>query len=550
MRRVGLRKIVAASAVLAAVLVAWVFLAPRALGGSTTYLAVTGSSMEPRLESGDLVLLRTAKTYEPNDVVAYESDVANRVFVHRIVRWDGSRFILKGDANTFLDSGRPGLGKIDGKLWFALPMVGSWLAWLAEPVHAAFFGGSLAVLLLFAGSGTAVYRRRRGRRNTRPLASTPPPPPSPGPVQNSTAAIPHRSWVDSALVVSGAAFLAAAALGLLAFSRPTETKTTRSFPYRESGSFGYSGEATAGVAYPDGRVDTSEPVFLRLVDDMRVSFDYRVQAESELDANGQIGLVAVLAGAEGWKRVIELQRPTAFTGSASSAEGVLDLRRLSALIKRVERETGVAHESYDLTVIAQVDLRGRVGGAEVSDSYAPRLGLRLDRTTLQLDPADGAAAPTRLRPTRARSAEVEAVRPAAASFFSSKVSVVALRRIALGAGAPLLLLCFVLAFLKIRALRGGEPARIAARYGHLIVPVSSSAPEALGAAVEVATVEGLGRLAEAGNRPILHAHRLGVHAYYVEDGGIVYRYSSGRPPEVMSEDAEAAARLRLLRRHA
>lgn len=251
MRRVGLRRILAASAILAAVLVAWVFLAPRALGGSTTYLAVTGSSMEPRLESGDLVLLRTAKTYEPNDVVAYESDIAKRVFVHRIVRRDGSRFILKGDANTFLDSARPGPGEIDGKLWLAVPMVGSGLAWLAEPVHAAIFGGSLAVLLLFAGSGTAVYRRRRGRRTARPLTSTPAPP-SPGPAGNSTAAIPHRSWIDSALVVSGAALLVAAALGLLAFSRPTETKTTRSFPYRESGSFGYSGAATPGVAYPDG----------------------------------------------------------------------------------------------------------------------------------------------------------------------------------------------------------------------------------------------------------------------------------------------------------
>jgi signal peptidase I len=549
MRRVGVRRILTASAVLAAVLVAWVFLAPRALGGSTTYLAVSGNSMEPRLESGDLVLLRTAKTYEPNDVVAYESDVTNRVFVHRIVRRDGSRFILKGDANTFLDSARPGTREIDGKLWFAVPMVGSWLAWLAVPVHAALLAGSMAVLLLFAGSGRAVYRRRRGRGNARPLASTPRPP-SPSPAEHSTALSPHPSWVDSVLVVSGAAFLVAAALGFFAFSRPTETEATRTFSYRESGLFGYSGEATAGVAYEDGRVDTGEPVFLRLVDDLRVSFDYRVEAESELDANGEIGLVAVLSGAEGWKRVIELQRPTGFTGAASTATGVLDLRPLSDLIKRVERETGVAHESYHLTVIAQVDLRGHVGGAEVSESYAPRLGLRLDRTTLQLDPADEAASPTRLRSARARSAEVKGLRPAAVAFFGSQVSVLALRRVALAAGGPLLLLFRGLALLKIRALRGGEPARIAARYGHLIVPVSPSAPDALGSAVEVATIEGLVRLAEAGNRPILHAHRLGAHAYFVEDGGIVYRYSSGRPPEAMPEEAEAEARLRLLRRHA
>ena len=549
MRRVGVRRTLAASAVLAAVVAAWVLLAPRALGGSTTYLAVSGNSMEPRLESGDLVLLRTAKTYGPSDVVAYESDLTNRVFVHRIVRREGNRFVLKGDANSFLDSARPAPSAIDGKLWFAVPMVGSWVAWLAMPMHAALLAGGLMGLLLFAGSGTAVYRRRRGRRKARPLASTPSPP-SAGLAEQSASAVPNRSWIDSALALSGAAFLAAAALGLFAFSRPTETETTRSAPYRESGVFGYSGDARAGVAYPDGRVDTGEPVFLRLVDELRVSFDYRVEAESQVDAHGEIGLAAVLSGAEGWKRTIALQEPTAFTGTATAAEGVLDLRRLSGLIKRVERETGVVHESYELTFVPQVDLLGHVGGAELSDSYAPRLGLRLDRTTLQLDPADGAAAPTRLRPARDRTAEVESVQPAAVSFFDRKVSVGALRRIALGAGGPLVLLCVALGLLRLRALRGGEPARIAARYGHLIVPVSASAPDALGSTVDVATMEGLARLAEAGSRPILHAQRQGAHAYYVEDGGIVYRYSSGPALEAPSEEAEAAARLRLLRRHA
>jgi hypothetical protein len=102
----------------------------------------------------------------------------------------------------------------------------------------------------------------------------------------------------------------------------------------------------------------------------------------------------------------------------------------------------------------------------------------------------------------------------------------------------------------MRALRRGEPARISARYGHLIVPVSATGPDALGPAVEVATIEGLVRLAEAGNRPILHAQRPGANAYYVEDAGTVYRYSSGQALQAMSEDDEAEARLRLLRRHA
>lgn len=80
--------------------------------------------------------------------------------------------------------------------------------------------------------------------------------------------------------------------------------------------------------------------------------------------------------------------------------------------------------------------------------------------------------------------------------------------------------------------------------------MSASASEALGPLVDVATMEGLARLAEPGSRPILHSERLGAHSYFVEDGGVVYRYSTGvaQRTESVHEEEEAAARLRLLGR--
>jgi signal peptidase I len=545
MKRPGLRKVTAVCAALAAALPAWFFLAPSPLGGSTAYFVITGSSMEPGLEGGDLVVVRAAGRYEPGDIVAYRSAVAGRTFVHRIVRSEGDLFVLKGDANDFADSTRPVSGEIDGKLWFAVPKLGAALGWLALPFHAAVIGG-LLVLLLFGSGGAAVHRRRRRRRTSFPAEA---PEPAPGRWERATSSPFARRWLASALVATGATLLVVSALGLVAFSRPTTATIVQELPYRESGTFAYSAEAPAGVVYPDGRVDTGEPLFLRLVDRLQFWFEYRVEADSELVAGGRVTLIAVLSDATGWNRSIDLQQASEFEGGVATATGTLDLRRLEQLVTRLERATGVAHESYALTLAPEVELSGHLAGIELTDRFAPRLQLRLDRSTLELDPVPGQAATDPLTPSRTRSVEDEVVRPAAVSALGVEVSNVLLRRLSLAVGSLLLALLLILAVLRARALRRGEPARIEARFGHLLVPVTPAAPDALGPLVDVATMDGLARLAEPGSRPILHSERLGRHTYCVEDGGIVYRYSSGGAQETAAEDDEAAARLRLLRRH-
>jgi hypothetical protein len=225
---------------------------------------------------------------------------------------------------------------------------------------------------------------------------------------------------------------------------------------------------------------------------------------------------------------------------------MLDLRGVQKLIADVERATGVAHESYTVTLAPSVDLEGRLAGVDISGRFTPALKFRLDRLTLTLDQSSS----DRLAPVRTRSAQEHLLRPGAFSALGAEIRVSALRRITLAAGLVLLLVFLVIAILRAKALRRGESFRIDARYGHLLVPVSPSASEALGPLVDVATMEGLARLAEPGNRPILHSERLGTHSYLVEEGGVMYRYSTGgaQGTDAVHEEEEAAARLRLLRR--
>lgn len=91
-----------ASAAIAAVL-AWLLLAPPALGGSTTIVVVAGPSMEPTYHSGDLVIARGQRDYAAGDVVVFRTDHGN--VVHRITGGSSeSGYTTQGDNNSSPDS--------------------------------------------------------------------------------------------------------------------------------------------------------------------------------------------------------------------------------------------------------------------------------------------------------------------------------------------------------------------------------------------------------------------------------------------------------------
>jgi signal peptidase I len=99
----------------------WFLLAPQMFGGSTAYVIVSGSSMQPGIDDGDLVLLRTAQNYRVGDVVGYRSPSLHTVVLHRIVDVDGGRFTFKGDSNSWIDPDRPSAPDLLGRMWVRVP---------------------------------------------------------------------------------------------------------------------------------------------------------------------------------------------------------------------------------------------------------------------------------------------------------------------------------------------------------------------------------------------------------------------------------------------
>ena len=158
---------------LLAIILAWVlFLRPVSLGGPAGYVAVSGRSMQPTLEAGDLVVTRRQGGYAIGDIVAFrvperEPGAGGRV-IHRIVGGSAEEgFVVQGDNKDAPDPWTPTEDDILGKMWFSVPYAGRLLAALQAPLLLAGLASGFAVFLVLSGD-TEGKRPRKGSPGKRP----------------------------------------------------------------------------------------------------------------------------------------------------------------------------------------------------------------------------------------------------------------------------------------------------------------------------------------------------------------------------------------------
>jgi signal peptidase I len=146
------------------VIAAWIFVAPTALGGSTTYSVTDGVSMQPLLRQGDLAVIRAQSSYHVGEVVLYKNQVINRDVLHRIVVIQNGHYFFKGDNNDFVDPGYATRSELVGAMSFHVANLGSVLGWLGSPLHTALLAGLASLALLSSGFFRQPVRERRRSR--------------------------------------------------------------------------------------------------------------------------------------------------------------------------------------------------------------------------------------------------------------------------------------------------------------------------------------------------------------------------------------------------
>jgi signal peptidase len=144
---------------IAVVIVGALLLRPPALGGSVSWVFITGSSMEPTMRTGDLVVVVPVDTYVVGDVIAFKPVVTlPGIIVHRIMSGDGQTgFVVQGDNNPRHDFNRPKASDMIGKVVLHVPMVGRLFEALKEP---PVMGG--LIILVVAYMGLPWLQKRRG----------------------------------------------------------------------------------------------------------------------------------------------------------------------------------------------------------------------------------------------------------------------------------------------------------------------------------------------------------------------------------------------------
>ncbi len=510
------------------VVAAWLLVAPTQIGGETSYVTTSGISMAPRFHSGDLGVVRPAADYRVGDVIAYRSDKLHLVVLHRIIGVKGGRFVTKGDNNDFVDPDHPARADVVGKLAFRVAHGGVILKWLHSPIMAALLSGGLGVML-FVGAKQRRRRRdrrrpaaERGTRQLEPLRT--------GRDAHSLYDTYERGIFTTCAVVA-LVFLAFAGL---AFTRSATKPSADKTPYAEKVSFGYHAKASAGPVYPDGVVSTGDPIFVKLVHDVRLKTHYRFAAKAAHHLGGTMEVVLGISSPTGWSRTIQLSAPKRFTGDYAAADVSLDVQHLRSLIRKVEKLTGgPAGSAYTLEVTPRVHLAGTLGSQPVASDYAPALKLQLD--PLKLRPAAASASAgdddsgadalkAAFNPTRNGSVSASTTTANRLTVHGIGMPVPTARWIAvlgllLGVAGTLITGAGVLR-------NPYDPTKHVDRYRHLIVPISGTTFDPARPQIDVTSIGALAQLAERSERLILHHQRDGVDTYLVDDEGTLYRYQA------------------------
>jgi signal peptidase I len=532
----------------ACVVLFWLVLGPPQIGGSTTYTATVGNSMEPLFHSGDLALTRRSSSYRVGDIVLYMSPVFHRPVLHRIIAVQHGRYFFKGDHNTFVDPGYATRHELLGKLWHSAPHVGAGLSWFGAPAHAALLAAASVFILLLGGSKKVARRSRRHRRRKgerKPLMVT-------TIVQRNL----HRPRKSAENIIGIAAVAVGLVLLVTGFTTPLQKPAQLAGAYRHTGAFTYSGRVTKPNAlYPSGTVHQGQPVFLASFETLKIGFSYHFASRLPHGMRGTIALQARISADQiSWHNLYTLQRPTPFSGDRASISSSIPLAAARQLIGQLAVDSGSASSEYKVEIVPIVRYHGVVRGHRISGKYSPVLPLSLTQTVLTVTPTAAAVLPgatytgqsaessmaASLNPVQPGSIPTRA--PTYASFMRYSLPTSAVRGLALALLALALLVPLTKPLRRSRREVWSHEKRIANRYECVIIDVVSLdgvAPAAAKAA-RVASFESLASLARYSERPILHTASDGLEVYAIEDGGALYVYEVHRS-EVAPEPSSPAS---------
>jgi signal peptidase len=543
-----LKRLLSALVLLALMGSALAFLLPREFGGRASYVSVAGISMQPTMNTGDLVVLHRRQQYAAGDVVGFRIDDGS-IVIHRIVGGSAVEgFVLQGDNRDSVDLWRPTANDILGSQWVHVPKAGRLLRWLGQPIN---LGIVLAGIMAFPLLGDGPVKRRRRKRGTqmtqpdaeRTTGTEPIPEPQFQPLQPRSA-IATSAVALAFAVAAVVAIVSTAALIFATFQPTARQRSVERLRYEHTAAFDYAVHTAPATLYPERVVRpmiadvgapspsaampraTSTPqsrpeqaIYTQLAQRIVVEFRYALETLRPTEGlNGELSAVLeVRAGANGWRRTQELIAPVAITDRATSTELAIDLAPLQEVIAATDKEAGSKSKTYELVVAPTVRISGGVGGERIDEVYTPTFTFSMDEQ--QIIPAP------QLTHSLERVLQTQVTEPTLISLLGQSVPIEEAARVATFAVVPSLLVTAVLGAVLFLGVGRSAAAQIHARYGSMLLPIDPGRSPDARRRVRVGAFRDLVRLAKRDEPAVIfHEYVDGWHRYTVEDATTVYEF--------------------------
>lgn len=502
----------------------WMIFGPVQLGGPVAYVIISGNSMEPEIELGDLVIARRAQDYEISQAVVYQHPQIGFVY-HRIVAQEEGSYILKGDNNDWLDSYQPSENEILGVGRFVIPGAGNLVRTLREPLNFTLFA---FIIIIIGASLFLIPNRERIRKKVRGSVKT----------MKKNQPLSAGDTRQELLLFIGLLAMVSLVFGLVSFTKPLTRIISNDLVYFQEGEFSYTALDRDNL-YDNNQIQTGEPVYTRLACEIEMDFGYDLipMGNGQISKEGFSGtyqLDAIISDADGWKRTFNLIPETDFEGTKVQSQMDFDLCQAQALIIDKEQKTDTTNRWYDFTIYPRVVIAGTLGGLPLEAIYQPEIGFQLDANILRM--ADN---PEGLNLSQEGRIEATQVVNNTMQLFGQEITVVLARRIGVLGLAFSFLAAVLPAWSLYKDWRASDVSRIQVQYHPLLVDIQEgSLAQGTDQVVDVTSFADLTKMAERYGAMIFHENKGLFHRYSVQDEQVVYQYIlDGTRGETLFPDA-------------
>ncbi len=508
-------------------LLAWGMLfRPVVLGGPASYIIVSGVSMEPAYDHGDLVVMRKAGQYAVGDVIAYTVKDKGNV-IHRIVGGSASSgFLTQGDNKKEIDPWSPKPEEILGKLWLHIPSAGNLLNGLRNPAGLTGLAG-LTVLLFIDDLFPEKKKTRRGKRMKNNGSSHPLPFrwSFPGSLSGQSSARQIAALLLPVTVIGlvlGVLFLAAALFSGLQPARKMEpVSRTR---YAHNAVFRYTVSTlpsalfdgtTIGPVGPETAQTTDvPPVITELAQSVDIDLRYALTDFGDGDLRGQVKPVLRIEIGEEWKQSFPIGEPVIFQGAAVDTRITIPMDQFREWVAAIAEELGYQPNAFQARVIPTITLTGTVDGQPVDETYTPEFTIIVRAAQAQMD--------TELSRREEVFRETTEERDQYFQFWRINWRIAEVQRITGLLAALLLLPSAILALLLAWWMRDDELFFIHARYGGMLIAVAQVDLHQ-SRQIQVASMKDMARLAQQNGGVIFwKAFNDGSRLFFIPEGQLTY----------------------------